>query len=62
MGQNPTEADVVKFTSQASGGNSKDKDNARISFDEFLPILAAIRFDGWNHKTRFTQLRCALRD
>ncbi|XP_003745544.1 myosin-2 essential light chain [Galendromus occidentalis] len=42
LGQNPTEADVVKFTSQASGGNSKDKDNARISFDEFLPILAAI--------------------
>lgn len=45
LGQNPTEADVAKFSSQAGGGkDSKDKEAARISFDEFLPVLAAIRY------------------
>ncbi|OQR69439.1 myosin-2 essential light chain-like [Tropilaelaps mercedesae] len=44
LGQNPTEADVAKFSSQAGGSKdaNKDKDVARISFDEFLPVLAAI--------------------
>ncbi|XP_022648978.1 myosin-2 essential light chain-like [Varroa jacobsoni] len=44
LGQNPTEADVAKFSSQAGGNKdaNKDKEAARISFDEFLPVLAAI--------------------
>lgn len=46
LGQNPTEADVTKFSAPLAGAGKEGKDSkdkeARISFDEFLPVLAAI--------------------